>query len=966
MRKHLLQVSFFVAALGSVWDASASALSAPPRTRRFPRVLYLVEMPLSTTYSNGNTWTGWTGRWVDWPLMVDRSVTYSVGDYYSVTWPDLERTFLEMREGGLDGAIFNVSRRRLSGILAKAIAGGKRIPVLTVPDYPPIPRRDGYRAPPEIEDEPWFASGFFNANGYFFEGKPLVTSYSMFSASEGDVKRRCSHIREKYGDFHFVPDISIQSVSRWKAKIRKGQLGEADFEELRERMRRILRISDGLKYANYTDATDVFGGERSFDADFFRRYLKPLILQVFAEPEFKDKLLSMNVGMGHMNTYSGFQRCSSNGTKTLRDSFACALELNPDFITFFEWDEWNENTGIRPTLWNSFAARRIVCAMRSEAEGRTNEPLPGDDLAIPNIIVSFRKTLALGDSFCVELLSVPDSAAKGNATVKLTLKDENGTALATFPRQRLDLTRMDERRIRWDSALAGDSCVIIPELEVEWPGGHRIWKDGLPFAEVRTTANWDRKWVLMPLRDLLDGASCAVSACGSRDGVLKIGIKAKTPRPMDRLEVLDGGDIVYSMSGDERNSFREDDGYYVFASMNFCSVYTSGNGELSVEGVTDAEWLIGMQRTRGLKRKIHTQAKYTPDTYLRIRKDEAPNAVLKLRWGSMGEYSVPLDKVLANGVYSVSGTNGLCFGVHRFNRQAAFFTPVAAKHAESVADIVPDLPVSVISGHALTSDGKIFRSRPIVVGKRSGRKVSVKVWSEERGAPVDVIVDSARVPDLAYDVSGEKSGTVARSGYGWAFNGILGGSTAVGTRRNRGGDSRQHCCTEKSAGLPSRAPAVSGSGLDAEMEFDGTGRYFVMPGGTIPTTCAYRFSFEFLPEVTGGEQEIFACGSPSMWGVIGFLKIARDGRVRGVCLSAHHRGDAYFTSRNAVKFREWNRIEVVSHVDSIELFLNGESSGRVSLLQPGRFNSNCWFGGREKALFKGRIRNVRVAHGRDM
>jgi hypothetical protein len=103
-----------------------------------------------------------------------------------------------------------------------------------------------------------------------------------------------------------------------------------------------------------------------------------------------------------------------------------------------------------------------------------------------------------------------------------------------------------------------------------------------------------------------------------------------------------------------------------------------------------------------------------------------------------------------------------------------------------------------------------------------------------------------------------------------------------------------------------------------------------------------------------------------MWGVIGFLKIARDGRVRGVCLSAHHRGDAYFTSRNAVKFREWNRIEVVSHVDSIELFLNGESSGRVSLLQPGRFNSNCWFGGREKALFKGRIRNVRVAHGRDM
>jgi hypothetical protein len=60
---------------------------------------------------------------------------------------------------------------------------------------------------------------------------------------------------------------------------------------------------------------------------------------------------------------------------------------------------------------------------------------------------------------------------------------------------------------------------------------------------------------------------------------------------------------------------------------------------------------------------------------------------------------------------------------------------------------------------------------------------------------------------------------------------------------------------------------------------------------------------------------------------------------------------------------EWNRIELVSDVDSVEMFLNGESSGKVPLLQPGRFNSNCWFGGRENVLFKGRIRNVRVKHG---
>ena len=964
MDRHPCAILLLAGTLSLTCGVEAAGLSAPPRSRRTAGVPYFVELPLSSMYSNGNTWTGWTGRWVDWPLMIDRSIEYVVGSYYCATWPDFRKSLQEMHEGGLDGAVFNVSRRCLSEPVAKALSRGEKIPVLTVPDYPPLPRSYGRRAPPEVEDEPWFAPGFYNRNGYFLDGKPLVTSYSAFKATEADILKRCGYLRKKYGDFHFVPDFSVQSVSGWKDKARKGTLGEKDFEIFRERIRRILRIADGGKFANYTSVTDVFRGERTFDAAFFRKYLKPLILQVYAEPEFKGKLLSMNVGMGHMNTYSGLQRCSSSGTKTLRDTLECALELNPDFITFFEWDEWNENTGIRPTLWNSFAARRIVRAVRAAAEGRPNEPLAGDDLSVPNLIVSFRKTLALGDSFCVELLSVPDSAAKGKATVRLTLRDENGLKLAAFPPKTLDLARMDEHRIYWDSASAGDSCVVVPELEVVWPGGRRVWRDGLPFAEVRPTANWDRKWVLMPLRDLIDGASCSVSPEGTRDGAMRIRVKAESPEVIDRMEVLDGGDIVYSMSGDERDAFREDEDHYVFASMNFCSVYTRHGGEISVEGVKDAEWMIGTMRTRGSVRRIYPQARYTADSYLRIRKDEATNAVVRLLWRDLGEFSIPLRKVLENGVYSVSGTNGLCFGVHRFNRQAAFFAPVAAKRAESVADIVPDLPVSVVSGHALTADGKIFRSRPVVVGARSGRKIPVRVWSEERGEAVDVLVDSARVPDLAYDVSGERSGTVALGGHGWAFNGILGGSTAVATRRNRGGDSRQHCCTEKYAGRPSRAPSVSGGGMSAEMEFDGSGTYFVMPGGTIPTTCAYRFSFEFLTGDAGREQEIFACGSPRMWGVIGYLRIGKDGRLAGVGLSAHHRGDAYFRSPGKVKRGEWNRVEIVSDVDGIEMFLNGESSGKVPLLQPGRFNANCWFGGREGMLFRGKVRNVRIRHGR--
>ena len=942
---------------------AATQLPAAPRHRRqFPRTLYLAEIPLVTTYSNGNSWMGWTGRWVDWPLTVDRSLGYVEGVQYRVTWPDLRRTFEEMAEGGMDGASFNVASRNLDTLIAAAIARGERLPVMTVPDYPPQKRTDGYRSPAK-EDEPWFAPAFWNTNGFFFGGKPLVTTYWSGRATHEEEAERLAYLKRKHGDFWFVPNVGLFSTSQFKGRLRAGRPVDEMLAAGRERLRAVLRRADGARFSACNDVTDIFDGERSFDAEFFRSYIAPIFQEVYAEPEFRGKLLSVCVGMGHDNTYAGGQRASSDGTRTLRSQIACALELDPDFLTFFEWDEWNENTGIRPTFWNSFAARRVVRAMKAAAEGRPPEPpLPGDDTSVPNIIVSFRKTLALGDCLRVELLSVPDAAAKGTAEARLRLMDENGVELERFAPVTLDLTKMDERRLKWDSARAGDACAVQLELDVTAGGVSRRYV-GLPFAEVRATANWDRKWALMPLRDLLPGATCTLSQEGSRDGAVRVRVKASAPCLMDRIDVTDGGDLVYSASGDARTEFREDEAHYVFRSMNFCFIYTQQGATMSVEGVKDAEWMLGTKRTRGLSRKLFPQAEFTTDTYVRLRKDEATNAVLHLDWPGNGTYAVPLAKVLAEGVFSVAGTNGLCFAVHRFNRQAAFFAPVSATSSESVADIVPDLPLSVIGGHVLTADGKVFRSRPLVVGRRAGRKMPLRVWSEMRQKAVDVDVDAARVPTLAYDVSGERTGSVATSGYGWAFNGILGGSTAAATRRNRGGDSRQHCCTEERRNRPSRAPEVHGRGAEAEMRFDGTGTYFVMPGGVIPTTCAYRFSFEFRPEDCTREQEVFSCGNPQTWGVIGYLRIEKDGRLHGIGLGLHEYGDAHFRSPHPVKPGEWNRVEIVSDVDTIEMFLNGEGSGRVKLVQPGRWNSNCWFGGRAGRLYSGAVRNVRVEHG---
>ena len=132
----------------------------------------------------------------------------------------------------------------------------------------------------------------------------------------------------------------------------------------------------------------------------------------------------------------------------------------------------------------------------------------------------------------------------------------------------------------------------------------------------------------------------------------------------------------------------------------------------------------------------------------------------------------------------------------------------------------------------------------------------------------------------------------------------------------------------------------------------------------MPRYGAYSLSFEFRTDDPGRQQELFSCGYgiPVHWGMIGYLRIREDGRIAAIGLSEHPRDDAKLLSSNAIDPKGWNRLEIVSHVDSLELILNGVSAGKVKALPPGRHDANCWFGGRKGSLFKGQLRNVRVSH----
>lgn len=896
--------------------------------------------------------------------MIDRSFPYFTGRPYRISVPDLRRTLDEMRDGGMDGATFNASQGYMAQLVNDIMDSGEPPMVGLIPDYQPIAfhyNGGNWR----VEDQSWYSRAMTNRFGVFHDGRPVVVAYTDRMTPDG-AKERLKLARQVCGDFLFLPFCKLGvSVSDWTLALRQGRpIPEHLKEKAREHIRVYLRVADGVQICGYSDAISPEYDEGVFDVDFFRRHYVETFREVYNESEFKGKkFLGIVVGMGHANSYTFGNKCSSNGTRTLRDSLTTAYDLQPDIITFFEWDEWNENTGIRPSLCNSFAPRRIVRAMRARHEGRPNEVLPGDDTTIPNLIFSCRKTLALGEAAQYEILSVPDVSSCGQVTVTLTLEDESGRCLKSFAPVTLDTAQMEERRLVVGSEAFGDSCAVVPVLTVVSASGTHTWSEGLPFTEIRPTTTWDHKWALMPLRDMAKGGRCSIREKGAQDGKVQMEATAFLPEGIDRLEILDGGDIVYSKPGTPVEEWREDNDHYVFEFMQVVCRYPRKDANLEVRGVTDAEWMIATNRIKGHVCQLVCQGQQTPDTYLRIRKDEATRAVVKLSWPDVGTYEIPLAKVVRSGVYSVSGPYAMSFTAHRFMRQSVFFSPVGGTSATASAEVVPDLPVSVLSAHAITEKGRIFRSRPVVVGKRAGERVPVRVWSTCSGRMVTVMVDRSRVPVMNFDISGENTGKVCPSGFGWPFNGVAGGFLASATRRNRGSDSVQHSGLGGSRQWMKEPVAPDQVHVDGSvaLEFDGSGTYFALPAGVLSRTAAYRLSFEFKTEDDGREQELFSAGSPVCWGSIAYLQIGTDGYLHGLGLSQHEYEDTDFMSVSPVR-KGWNTVELIHNGDGIRLVLNGERSPSFRAVPPGRFDSPCWFGGRKDRLFKGWIRNIRCSH----
>ncbi len=938
--------------------AGITACSEPRKPTRF-----FAEIPLATTYANGNMWTGWAGRWADSLLLVDRDEGYQPDVYYRVTTRSMMNTLELMKSYALDGAVFNADRPALVDRVFEAEAegglAGMYVPSLQLRCLDPS-HRDYRRAIAT------FPRNFKNPKGWFVGGKPVFVSWwedRFFTPAA--MAEKLQALRAEHGDFLFVTDLSRLTERKYYAKWQQGEYSEAEAEEMRKYVRDYLRVADGVYFGEYHGVRRVEAGERVLATRYTREVILPRIAEVMAEPEFRKagKLLGVSAGLGHGNPYTFGNNVGQNGTRTLRESVESALAVNPDFVVFFEWDEYNENTLIKPTIWNSFAPKRIIRSLIAEARGEPVTPLAGDNLKLPNLIVSYRKTLAYGEKAIFEILNLPESGAKGEVSVQLLLKAPGGQTVALHGPARLKLSERAEVRFTAASEAWVDYPALVPELVVTTRDEIRRIP-GLPALELMAGGTYDHKWATQPIRDIAEGARCELDVAATKErGIYSVAVKAAAAEELDRVELRVNGTHVFTRGG-EFDDFRETPSNHVFALCNYLRKSTAAEAErgqvpvYTLAGVTNAEWRIAGRTVRGLKARLNAQSVYTPDTYLRLDKAEARNAELTLDWPGVTKVTVKLREVLHDGNWAVTGTNGFTFGVSRFFGFSEY-GPAARTNALSATALVrADLPVSVVAATLVTKSGKLFRSEPFVLGD-VGEKRMYKLYSATKDREVKVAMGERRLPDLEWDIRRNR-GAVLSSGGGERKDGVLGTIPYVATHVNRGGASFFHSCPELWLDLPSRSPAIVREWGGDALRFDGTGTFLALPGGVIPRYQAYRLAFQFKCDDPAREQELFASGTSKLYGPVAYLKL-KDGKLEGL-VCGEYDNDTHCRCAGEVKADDWNQVELVWNVDAVELTLNGESSGRIPCVMPGRSDTASWFGGRKERLFKGLIRNVRVVY----
>ena len=548
----------------------------------------------------------------------------------------------------------------------------------------------------------------------------------------------------------------------------------AAVERTKDCIRRILRKTDGLYY---TLTAGGGGVDRRFDAHYHDTVFAPILKSVMAEPEFKGKLLGIGVRQAHENVYRWTYGIDSTGTRLLRDSMASVALMRPDFILCPEWDEQNENTHFRPITSNGHVTQRILRYWADVYAGRPPEPFPGDDTSIPNLVVSYRKSLQAGQLAEVEVCNIPDGTAKAaRYSVSFRWKTTGGKVVREWPAQDLDTGKNGAVWFNCPAAELLSAHVLLPELTVvEGDSPPRTFGGGMWPLSVEANRNLDFKWVKNALREIDPGVEGTLAVSPPRaDGTVEVKGHVRGSRRFRNIEVLDCFDTVYmhdtsgtSPSGGE------------------CMIRVAYQGCSGATARLTGEIAVGRD-----SRKIDGElSSHSCELFYRVPAADVDNGVIRVRLKDIFEKEIPVREVISRGRMSFAGPQGFTFVAARCLYTPVIPPPCGVDSADFSFVMKPMNRLSVLRLRTIDEDFRIWTSpAPVDFYRPSGEERVFHICEQAPGNPVkEIRVDAARCVEAEWRFAPDPSADpiVELPGF-FDMPCVFGGSVALANGFGRG------------------------------------------------------------------------------------------------------------------------------------------------------------------------------------
>ena len=771
----------------------------------------------------------------------------------------------------------------------------------------------------------------------------------------------------------------------------------------------ILKTADGIEVQNYYVR---------LNGPLYKEYYDEIILPLFAAICARDeyngkKILGLQIMTGY-NNFRGRQRLANNGTKTLRNFMEIARKYQVDLLKAFEWDQYNEDSHFRPTISKPMAFMRISRYYSDILKKRPVSHFPGDDLNIPNLIISHRKQHIAGSNYTLEVLNVPDVENNGkDFSAVIEVVNEKGEVVANSGKVQFNTAIIKDHTLSVPLSAYRNSKVLMTRITCDYMGKKSVWHEGLPYTVIRLTGANDSVWFSTPLRNVLIPKAGTVSfgkaytPAEALPEVIKLPIAAdlQFPGKVTTVEVMqDNRDTRFTF--DPQNELRQNDPdrtnlifsvYYcnpeyiaIDGKINFKNapstlrfdpakdpkapgMYNPSVKALEVSAAENPDFRItGVSCWRNsMTYSVKTAEMKDGVFVISGKRFRGPNAGKTFHW------ELPLADLQRSAIKSIVFEDGLQLALEIPMHQDDLPLPIDEEKAVFNTEIYTGYPTGVIAMRAVSRDGKVWWSKPhILSNPESGKKSTVALFNADTRTPETLEVDSARVPHIKFRFDPAITGNILSTPAGREFYGNAGGYDAVPT-----GFEGYHCSVYSvpysfhkfrkanavNPAVPQYEKLADGSYC---LNFSGKGEFIGFSPSLFPHRSGYTVKFEFMPLEVDRDQVYFVHAEHE---IAGFRLRTEDYRLVLDFYRTMH-GDKGREDKEVFKTNldpvegEWNTIEFKYDLKRIYITLNGKTES-FPCEGVGRHIAVAGFGGDGtvsvnncKHYFKGKLKSFEVIH----